>query len=199
MRGPDSKLPLHWFATAPDAPLFVFANIWTRCTTVRKAHEGEVTIDIFASSPPPSPTPSWRRSTPSHAGDPDRGRRDRDMADGAVGRGQAPAAAPSRRTNGTTRGCRVNGLLFSAVVLAVSVFALWHRSTVRWIIAAVANAGAAWLSGPVKAKSTPQGRIGLYPYANDASLCQGAPSSFHKASRSPLKCRLMVTPSADQS
>ena len=48
MRGTDGKLPLHWFATAPDAPLFVFAGIWTTWTSVRKAREGEVTIDIFA-------------------------------------------------------------------------------------------------------------------------------------------------------
>lgn len=48
LRGADGKLPLHWFATAPDAPLFVFAGIWTRWTSVRKAREGEVTIEIFA-------------------------------------------------------------------------------------------------------------------------------------------------------
>lgn len=48
VRGADGKLPLHWFATAPEAPLFVFAGIWTTWTSVRKAREGEVTIDIFA-------------------------------------------------------------------------------------------------------------------------------------------------------
>lgn len=35
--------------------------------------------------------------------------------------------------------------LFSFIVIAVSGFALWHRSTVGWIVAAVANAAAAWL------------------------------------------------------
>jgi putative SOS response-associated peptidase YedK len=48
VRGPDGKLPLHWFATAADAPPFVFAGIWTTWTSVRKAREGEVTADIFA-------------------------------------------------------------------------------------------------------------------------------------------------------
>lgn len=48
VRGADGKLPLHWFATAPEAPLFVFAGIWTTWTSVRKAREGEVTTDIFA-------------------------------------------------------------------------------------------------------------------------------------------------------
>ncbi len=48
LRGPDGKLPLYWFATAIDAPLFVFAGIWTTWTSVRKAREGEVTTDIFA-------------------------------------------------------------------------------------------------------------------------------------------------------
>jgi hypothetical protein len=35
--------------------------------------------------------------------------------------------------------------LISIVVLAVSLFALWQRSTVGWTVAAVANAAAAWL------------------------------------------------------
>lgn len=35
--------------------------------------------------------------------------------------------------------------LFSIVVIAVSAFALWQRSTIGWIIAALANAAAAWL------------------------------------------------------
>ena len=48
VRGADGKLPLHWFALAPDRPLFFFAGIWTTWTSVRKAREGEVTTDIFA-------------------------------------------------------------------------------------------------------------------------------------------------------
>ncbi|MFH1796253.1 MAG: hypothetical protein ABIF45_17325 [Pseudomonadota bacterium] len=35
--------------------------------------------------------------------------------------------------------------IVSAVVLAVSGFALWQRSTVGWVVAAIANATAAWL------------------------------------------------------
>lgn len=33
----------------------------------------------------------------------------------------------------------------SLTVLCVSAFAIWQRSTVGWIVAAVANAGCAWL------------------------------------------------------
>jgi len=48
-RDPETKrLPLHWFALAEDRPLFVFAGIWTRWTSVRKVKEGEVEADIFA-------------------------------------------------------------------------------------------------------------------------------------------------------
>lgn len=36
-------------------------------------------------------------------------------------------------------------ILFSFIVIAVSGFALWHRSTLGWIVAAIANAAAAWL------------------------------------------------------
>lgn len=35
--------------------------------------------------------------------------------------------------------------LFSIVVIAVSAFALCHRSTFGWVVAAIANAAAAWL------------------------------------------------------
>ncbi len=47
-RGPDGKLPQHWFALDADEPLFFFAGIWTRWTSVRKVREGEVETDIFA-------------------------------------------------------------------------------------------------------------------------------------------------------
>lgn len=49
VRDPDTKrLPLHWFALSEERPLFVFAGIWTRWTSVRKVKEGEVEADIFA-------------------------------------------------------------------------------------------------------------------------------------------------------
>ncbi|EDQ33972.1 hypothetical protein HPDFL43_05945 [Hoeflea phototrophica DFL-43] len=49
LRDPATKrLPLHWFALNEDRPLFVFAGIWTRWTSVRKVKEGEVEADIFA-------------------------------------------------------------------------------------------------------------------------------------------------------
>jgi hypothetical protein len=35
--------------------------------------------------------------------------------------------------------------MFSVVVIAVSAFAVWHRSTIGWIVAGLANAAAAWL------------------------------------------------------
>ncbi len=47
VRGLDGKLPLHWFAIDDSQPLFFFAGIWTRWTSVRKAKEGEVGVDIF--------------------------------------------------------------------------------------------------------------------------------------------------------
>ncbi len=47
-RGPDGKLPLHWFALDADEPLFFFAGIWTRWKSVRRIKEGEVEADIFA-------------------------------------------------------------------------------------------------------------------------------------------------------
>lgn len=49
VRDPETKrLPLHWFALAEDRPLFAFAGIWTRWTSVRKVKEGEVEAEIFA-------------------------------------------------------------------------------------------------------------------------------------------------------
>ncbi|PWW03578.1 SOS response associated peptidase (SRAP) [Hoeflea marina] len=49
VRDPETKrLPLHWFAVSADRPLFVFAGIWTRWTSVRKVKEGEIEADIFA-------------------------------------------------------------------------------------------------------------------------------------------------------
>jgi putative SOS response-associated peptidase YedK len=40
------KVPV-WFALDGSRPLAVFAGIWTNWTSVRKAKEGEVTIDVF--------------------------------------------------------------------------------------------------------------------------------------------------------
>ncbi|MBL0934861.1 MAG: SOS response-associated peptidase [Rhizobiaceae bacterium] len=48
IRGPEGRLPLHWFAIDETKPLFVFAGMWTSWTGVRKAKEGMVTADIFA-------------------------------------------------------------------------------------------------------------------------------------------------------
>ncbi|KGF68542.1 hypothetical protein LL06_15995 [Hoeflea sp. BAL378] len=49
VRDPETKrLPLHWFAVGEDRPLFVFAGIWTRWTSVWKVKEGEIEADIFA-------------------------------------------------------------------------------------------------------------------------------------------------------
>ena len=36
-----------WFAAGAERPLMVFAGIWTTWTSVRKAREGEVTVDCF--------------------------------------------------------------------------------------------------------------------------------------------------------
>ena len=41
-----SKEPA-WFAAGEERPLMVFAGIWTTWTSVRKAREGEVTVDCF--------------------------------------------------------------------------------------------------------------------------------------------------------
>jgi putative SOS response-associated peptidase YedK len=45
---PDGSKPSVWFAFDESRPLGVFAGIWTRWTSVRKAKEGETTNDIFA-------------------------------------------------------------------------------------------------------------------------------------------------------
>jgi putative SOS response-associated peptidase YedK len=45
---PDGSKPNVWFAFDESRPLGVFAGIWTRWTSVRKAKEGETTNDIFA-------------------------------------------------------------------------------------------------------------------------------------------------------
>lgn len=40
------KVPV-WFAREEGRPLLAFAGLWTNWTSVRKAKEGEVTIDVF--------------------------------------------------------------------------------------------------------------------------------------------------------
>ena len=48
VRDPETKrLPLHWFGLAEDAPLFVFAGLWTPWRGVRKVKEGEVDAELF--------------------------------------------------------------------------------------------------------------------------------------------------------
>lgn len=47
-RDPETKkLPLVWFATDEDMPLFVFAGLWTPWKGVRKVKEGEVEAELF--------------------------------------------------------------------------------------------------------------------------------------------------------
>lgn len=46
--GADGKKIPVWFALNESRPLAAFAGVWTNWTSVRKAKEGEVTIDIFA-------------------------------------------------------------------------------------------------------------------------------------------------------
>ncbi|WP_315724845.1 MULTISPECIES: SOS response-associated peptidase [unclassified Bradyrhizobium] len=40
------KVPV-WFATDETRPMLAFAGLWTNWTSVRKAKEGEVTIDVY--------------------------------------------------------------------------------------------------------------------------------------------------------
>jgi len=40
------KVPV-WFAAGDDRPLLAFAGLWTPWTSVRKAKEGEVSIDVY--------------------------------------------------------------------------------------------------------------------------------------------------------
>lgn len=42
------RTPNAWFAINEDRPLFFFAGIWTRWTSVRKLKEGEIETDLFA-------------------------------------------------------------------------------------------------------------------------------------------------------
>ncbi|VVT16000.1 SOS response-associated peptidase [Hoeflea sp. EC-HK425] len=42
------RTPNAWFALSEERPLFFFAGIWTRWTSVRKLKEGEIETDLFA-------------------------------------------------------------------------------------------------------------------------------------------------------
>lgn len=42
------RTPDAWFAVNEDRPLFFFAGIWTRWTSVRKLKEGEIEADLYA-------------------------------------------------------------------------------------------------------------------------------------------------------
>lgn len=44
----DGKKTPVWFAPDPTRPLLAFFGLWTNWTSVRKAREGEVTVDIYA-------------------------------------------------------------------------------------------------------------------------------------------------------
>jgi putative SOS response-associated peptidase YedK len=48
IRGPNGKLPLHWFALDDSQPLFVFAGIHTKWTGKRKAKEDPADHEVFA-------------------------------------------------------------------------------------------------------------------------------------------------------
>ncbi|MBB4653037.1 hypothetical protein GGQ99_004821 [Aminobacter niigataensis] len=39
-------------------------------------------------------------------------------------------------------------VLFSIAAIAISAFAIWHRSVIGWIVAACANIAAMWLMWP---------------------------------------------------
>ena len=43
----DGKKEPVWFAASDDRPLLAFAGLWTHWTSVRKAKEGEVSIDVY--------------------------------------------------------------------------------------------------------------------------------------------------------
>jgi putative SOS response-associated peptidase YedK len=43
----DGKKVPAWFAAGDDRPLLAFAGLWTHWISVRKAKEGEVSIDVF--------------------------------------------------------------------------------------------------------------------------------------------------------
>lgn len=43
----DGKKVLVWFAQDESRPLLGFAGLWTNWTSVRKAKEDEITIDVF--------------------------------------------------------------------------------------------------------------------------------------------------------
>lgn len=42
------RTPDAWFGISEDQPLFFFAGIWTRWTSVRKLKEGEIETDLYA-------------------------------------------------------------------------------------------------------------------------------------------------------
>lgn len=42
------RTPNAWFAVSEDRPLFFFAGIWTRWTSVRKLKEGEIEADFYS-------------------------------------------------------------------------------------------------------------------------------------------------------
>jgi len=42
------RTPNAWFAVSEDRPLFFFAGIWARWTSVRKVKEGEIEADLYA-------------------------------------------------------------------------------------------------------------------------------------------------------
>jgi putative SOS response-associated peptidase YedK len=53
----DGKKTPVWFARDQSRPLLCFAGLWTNWTSVRKAKEGEITANIFATRTSEQSTP----------------------------------------------------------------------------------------------------------------------------------------------
>lgn len=90
------KVPV-WFAPSEDRPLIAFAGLWTNWTSVRKAKEGEVTIDVFGFLTC-EPNAEVTSSSQSDARHPDKDRGIRSVAPGPLGRGQWAAKTAPRRS-----------------------------------------------------------------------------------------------------
>lgn len=90
---PDKKKIPVWFALDESRPLAAFAGIWTNWTSVRKAKEGEVTVDVFAFLTTEPNAIVAPHPPEGHAGDPDDRRGIRRLAAGAGSRGDGVTAA----------------------------------------------------------------------------------------------------------
>jgi len=92
------RTPNARFAVNEDRPLFFFAGIWTRWTSVRKLKEGEVETDLYAfftTQPNRVVEPIHKKG---NAGDFDHARGNRHVTVSAMGRGKDIAAASAGRS-----------------------------------------------------------------------------------------------------